>query len=227
MTATRQKATNSRSVSASRKAAIASIQINWKKISPDGDRDERLAWIAAFLGIRSLDSLTDLSDAQLGAVAGEMKRLTGTPASVPARHAAFERIVSRDTPNRDNVVSCEFGRPDSQTAGTRRTIHLASHEQVYTLTKLQSYLEWDEAAVQAFINKRLLRDKFNFGTFTFRRLTFKQATNALLHIAAHRDLKRHTPPRPETPYPGRPGRPRRHKQIIPELKNMLGTDQRR
>jgi hypothetical protein len=223
-----QRAYKNRPASDSRSKAIASIQINWKKISPDGDRDERLAWIAAFLKLPGLGSLTDLTDAQLGAVAGEMKRLTGAaPASVPA---SKPRSPFRESENGGTVVEGDFGSANihrgvdtsNWSVGCITPTHLASHEQVYTLTKLQNHLEWDDAAAQKFINKRLLKGKFNFGTITFRRLTFKQATNAtnaLLHVAAHRDLKRRTPDKPVS-------RDAINK-YIPELKEVLGIDQRR
>lgn len=190
MAAARQRAFKVRSTaSGSRIAAIAAVQINWKKMMPDGDREDRLAWISEFLG-QEVHSLTDLTDQQLGAVAGEMKRLTGhtspTSQTTPTRLGAVSGV--------GKVVQGEFGRPSDENLGVQasglvdahQTIHLASTDQVYTLDKLASYIAWTEDHLNAFLHQR-------FKCSTFRMLTFKQAnscTTALLRIAAHRDLKK-------------------------------------
>jgi hypothetical protein len=205
-----------RKSSFNRNAAIAAIQISWKKISPDGDRDERLAWIAEFLGRREVRSVTDLSDDQLGAVAGEMKRLTGQSAqprqtSVPSTSSAGS-----------NVVQAAFGRGSNAGRGDHETIHLASPEQVYTLDKLQKYLRWSQDDVFEFIKKRVLRGKArlspsipNFHMLTFRQAT--TATNALLHVAGHRDLKLRNG--------GKPVSRVELNKYIPILKRQLKIDQ--
>lgn len=191
MAAARQRAFNGRpTASGSRNAAIAAVQINWKKMSPDGDRDERLEWISEYLG-REVRSLTDLTDQQLGAVAGEMKRLTGRQTAVGSQQNAEARTsVRADHSTSANVVNGNFDRvPDNDqrtTIDDRSTIHLASHEQVFTLGKIAGHLAWPDADLSSFLKKRFKCDKF-------RMLTFHQATSAtnmLLKIAAHRDLKK-------------------------------------
>ncbi|HEV7700514.1 MAG TPA: hypothetical protein VGO43_09835 [Pyrinomonadaceae bacterium] len=166
-----------------RSRAYAAININWKLISPDGDRDERLAWITEYLGLReSLTSLTDLTDDQLGAVAGEMKRLTGQSSQTAQRKYEKTHIPELS----GNVVAGDFGRDrDEIRSQDHETIHLASTEQIYTIEKLMAHIGWGKAA------------KFNYliqrhGAGTPKLLTFAKATkavNALLHIAGHQDLK--------------------------------------
>jgi len=175
-----------------RNSAIASIQINWKAMSPDGDRDERLAWISEFLG-REVGSLTDLTDYQLGSVAGEMKRLTGQTrqTSQPSRTSTSRTTStpSRATAIVDNVIEVDFsGRPSSKNLdakGDGETVFLSSPELVYTLEKLLSYIGWNDDQRIPFMVKR-------FGTENLKMLTFKKATvavNTFLRIAAHQDLK--------------------------------------
>lgn len=170
-----------------RSRAYAAINICWKQMTGGTDRDERLAWITEFLDRdRPLGSLSDLTDEQLGLVAGEMKRLTGNapPQRQPRRSAAAD----------GNVVRANFGRESNTRPERRETVFLASREQVFTLEKLQEYLGWQDADVQAYLAKRF---KWTAAIgkatgFSFTLLTFKQATavtNALLHIAAHTFLK--------------------------------------
>ena len=212
MAAARKQAFNGRSTaSGSRNAAIAAVQINWKKMSPDGDRDERLEWISEYLG-REVHSLTDLTDQQLGAVAGEMKRLTGQPTRQRTRANGV-----------DNVVRGDFDR-DSANSGRSSTVFLASHEQVHTLEKLRNHMGWNQNDVFEFIKKRVLRGKAklaatvpNFPMLTFRQAT--TATNVLLHIAGHRDLKKLNG--------GKPVSRTELNKYIPHLKAELRIDQRR
>ncbi len=192
----------------SRNGAIAAVQINWKKMSPDGDRDERLAWVSEFLD-REVHSLTDLTDQQLGAVAGEMKRLTGTPSTV----------VSRKFPSSGNVVEGNFDRNDAklQTPNSQTTF-LASEDQIFTLDKLQQYLGWPAESMAGFIRNQLRI----VSKASFRQLTFKQATKAtmiLLKIAGHRDLKKRNG--------GKPVSRTELNKYIPHLKAELRIDQRR
>ncbi|QQS31870.1 MAG: hypothetical protein IPM50_09270 [Acidobacteriota bacterium] len=204
MPATRKKTFN-------RGKAIAAVQICWKQISPDGDRDERLAWISEFLD-REVFSLKDLTDEQLGAVAGEMKRLTGQTAAARSKPARPVTSVS------GNVVAGNFGRgetrPDrSQDDRESQTVFLASDEQVYTLDKLDAYIGWPSDDRAKFLTKR-------FKTTNFRRLTFKQATSAtnmLLHIAAHKDLKRRSGA-------DQPVSRTEINKYIPKLKSILSID---
>lgn len=209
-----------KSASAWRPAAYASINANWKKMFPDGDREERLAWVAEYLNLRNLDTLTDLTDDQLGAVAGEMKRLVGIGASRSWHKAGPAMDVD------SNVVQGDFGRErdaDRPGADDNEIIHLASPEQVYTLDKLQSYLSWSQSDVFEFIKKRVIRGRARFSgpIPNFKLLTFRQATtatNALLHIAAHRDLK------VRKGYDKKVSRAEVDK-YIPLLKQQLGIDQ--
>lgn len=226
MAAARQRAFNGRSTaSGSRNAAIAAVQINWKKMSPDGDRDERLEWISEYLG-REVHSLTDLTDQQLGAVAGEMKRLTGTQAAVDSRQPQRVRTASDSDRVPGNVVdiNANVHRANvnnenwSVSGEDPTTIHLASHEQIHTLGKLQEYLQWSEDSMAGFIRNHLrIASKASF-----RQLTFKQATKAtmiLLNIAGHRDLKKRNG--------GKPVSRAELNKYIPLLKAELRIDQRR
>lgn len=190
-----------------RNSAYAAININWKKMFPDADRDDRLAWIAEYLGLKSVDSLTGLSDQQLGAVAGEMKRLTGTPAREQQRPAAAARS--------GNVVHGNFGRESKTQPRDSETIFLASHEQVFTLTKLDAHIKWTEGHRKAYLEQR-------YKCSSFPMLTFKQANKvitAFLRIAAHNDLK--------TRKGGGPVSRQELNKYIPILKEHLGIDQKR
>jgi hypothetical protein len=194
--------------SQSRSKAYAAINICWKQISPDGDREERLAWVAEYLGLDDLESLTDLSDEQLGDVTGELKRLTGS--------AARRTSQVRQPMSNSNVLHAEFRREsDGPRSGETETIFLASEEQVYTLEKLDAYIGWMPEERDRFLRKR-------FKGQNFRRFTFKQATaatNVMLRIAAHKDLRL-----------GRAdGEPITRVEInkyIPKLKAKLSIDQR-
>lgn len=168
-----------RKSSFNRSAAIAAIQISWKKISPGGDRDERLAWIADYLRIDELESVTDLTDAQLGSVAGEMKRLTG--------HTSQPRQTSttRASSPGSNVVAGNFDRETDGGRGDHETIHLASPEQVFTLEKISDYMKLTVPEREGLFKRR--RWPQSFRMLTFRQAT--EATNLLLHVAAHQDLK--------------------------------------
>lgn len=196
-----------------RNSAIASIQINWKAMSPDGDRDERLDWISEFLGCE-VGSLTDLTDYQLGSVAGEMKRLTGQ-----SRQTSQPSTTStpRTTSTSSNVVHANFGRPHSQNVDAQgETVFLSSPELVYTLEKLLSYIGWNDDQRIPFMVKR-------FGTENLKMLTFKKATSAVntfLRIAAHQDLKKRKGE-------GKPVSRDEVNKYMPMLKEQLGIDQRK
>jgi hypothetical protein len=208
--------------SGSRNAAYAAISINWKQMRPDlyytdESRDERLEWIGKFLGIKNLESMTDLSDDQLGAVAGEMKRLTGHAAS-PKPQAPSPKAKAAV----DNVVAGHFGG-DRHTQvitddldGNGETIFLSSAEMVYTLEKLLEYIAWTPDHRESFLISR-------FGTSNLRMLTFKKAkvaVNTFLRIAAHRDLKvRNGADKPVSR--------KAIDKYIPALKRELGIDQRK
>jgi len=194
-----------RSHSAWRPAAYASINVNWKKMFPDGDRDERLAWIGEYLGVNDLASMTDLTDDQLGAVAGEMKRLTGQPSS------KFQVPGSKS----GNVVRGDFGQHrDSAGGGKSETVFLSSPEMVYTIEKLITYCEWGPQAAESFLYTR-------YSVRSVRMLTFDKAKavlNQFLHIAAHRDLKKRNGQ--DTPVSRK-----EINKYIPLLKQQLRIDQ--
>jgi hypothetical protein len=203
-----------------RNGAYAALNINWKQMYPDlseaDSREERLAWICEYLGLKNLRSTTDLSDEQLGSVVGEMKRLTG--------HGAGDRSVAvvRKPRLQGNVVRADFGRSDDTPIDDGEVVHLASREQVYTLDKLQTHLGWAQRDVFEFIRKRVLRGKARLSGSVpaFHMLTFRQATtavNALLHVAGHRDLK--------TRNGGKPVSRKDLDKYIPILKRELKIDQ--
>lgn len=205
MAAARQKAFSS----SSRNAAYASISVNFKKMFPDADRQDRLDWIGEYLGYigtHTLDSMSSLTDEQLGAVAGEMKRLTGTS----GQQSAFS---GQQKPIGSNVVQGDFGKASSGD-GDGETVFLSSPEMVYTLEKLIAYIGWSADHMTTFFRARFDTDKLRMLTFPKAR----KAVNALLHIAAHRDLKKQkggdTPvSRAETT------------RYIPALKRKLQIDQ--
>ncbi|HQZ81613.1 MAG TPA: hypothetical protein PLR83_00205 [Pyrinomonadaceae bacterium] len=181
-----------------RTKAYAAINICWKQLAgregSEADREARLSWITEFLDLANpLGSLSDLSDEHLGLVAGELKRLTGYTDPKP-----IQSYVPRKRAEAGNVVRAHFGQGKSGTQPRpRETVFLSSHEQVYTLDKLQRYLTWSDADVQKYLAKRFPWASAIAAspTLSYKRLTFRQATalvNALLHIAAHRDLKRRT-----------------------------------
>lgn len=203
-----------------RKDAYAAININWKQISPDGDRDERLAWISSYLG-HEITSLTELTDDQLGAVAGEMKRLTGRSADAPVRIAGSSSDTSGRNRNPSNVIDGQFGTPEEPALRARvpaapvesEVVHLATPEQVYTLTKLIDHIGWGQVSIGNYFTRR-------YGTAKLAMLTFAKAnaaTNALLHVAAHRDLKKRKGG-------DKPVSRAEINKYIPILKEQLGID---
>lgn len=191
----------------SRNKAYAAINISWKKMRPDmafADKDEirdqRLAWMAQFLGLKSLDSTKDLSDNQIGLVLEEMRRMTGEakPAS-PARPYFKGKALP-------------FGVVESTPSSGAEIIHLASNEQIYVLEKLEAYIGWTTEQRENYLQPRFKRRNF-------RTLIFKQATALtmqMLNIAAHKDLKAQGKEKIS--------RAQTAKQI-PILKKKLGIDQ--
>lgn len=215
-----QKAFKKRSTD-SRRSAIAAIQICWKKMRPDLshdkelDREERLAWIAQYLGLKKLGSITDLSDTDLFSTAGRMKELTGSskPQPRPARKPVERLTVSGGAeiiqfPGTRNVVDLE-----PAAGGGADVDHSATPEQIYTLEKLHTYIGWSAEGMAKFMKAR-------FKTEVFQMLRYKQAhalTMLLLNIAAHQDLKKLDPSasvsRADTA------------KYIPKLKRKLRIDQ--
>jgi hypothetical protein len=184
MAAARKRAVNAHSMEPVwRKKAYGAINICFKQMFPDADRDERLAWISDSLGLSELRSTKDLSDAQLGSIAGRLKELTGVASSPRSQ---VPRPKSGEP--QGNVVRGDFGRgshASESPKGDTLTVFLASAEQVYTLEKLAAHIKWTEEQRAEYLRKR-------YRCTAFRMLTYDQAkkvVNAVLHIAAHRNLK--------------------------------------
>lgn len=182
-----------------RKKAYAAINITWLQIRPDLKfedkgtiREERLAWVASFLGLKKLDSTMDLSDEQLGLVLDEMRKRSGTRTFITAAQsldihkrqaelvAAGKLKVIELLPKREgNVVNlAQFKKQ-----------HYASNEQKYTLIKIINHLGWTDEATRDFLVKR------KFGE-SIEKLAFKKAnrlTMILLNSAADKELRRVLP----------------------------------
>lgn len=175
MSTARNRAFNQRSMSPqSRNGAYAAMNIMWLQMRPDLQwetkdviREERLVWIAEFLGLkRGLKSTTTLTDKQIGVVLEEMRRLTGSVPKAPAKTRAAN-IVEFPNPNGADVI------------------HLASEEQQFTVRKIIEFLGWNVERTEEF-----LRDRFNCPNVAM--LRFEKANSLmmiLLNIAAHADLK--------------------------------------
>ncbi len=127
-------------------------------------------------GRRTIKSLTDLSDDELGMILDKM-RGSGSALSAPKKAVAggskFVPVI---------VAKTEAASP----IGGAEIMHLASSEQVFTLEKLQAHIEWTSEQTANYLSKRFKRTGF-------RTLLFEQAnrlTIQMLNIAAHRDLKK-------------------------------------
>lgn len=181
MSTARKYAVNNRSMSAeSRRSAYGKINILWKQMRPDLHfetkdivREERLAWIASFLGLKRLESTTTLTDGQIGKVLDEMQKMSGQ---------ASIKTQKSNTKFQNNVI---FGNPEKVSSNGADVIHLTSKEQLFTLEKLETYLGWTAERREKYLKPR-------FKAVSFQMLKFAQA-NALmiqmLNIAAHKDLK--------------------------------------
>lgn len=168
----------------SRRKMLAAIHIQWKQLRPDLHhsedemRDERLAFITDTLKLRRpLESLSDLTDRQLGLVLDAFKGLRAQPA-LPNCEAKVNTAMS---------PVCKFPRPVAATpeSGGAEVIHTASIEQIYTIHKLLNYLGWTTEFQKSFIKQRFKRDSPTF-------LRPKQAHSLiriLMNIACSRDLK--------------------------------------
>lgn len=159
-------------VKSPRSGMIAAIQIEWKNLRRDlhGDqealREERLIWITNFLGLkRHLNSITALTDGQLGLVLDELRRLTNAPR--PSAQTAVAKVLP-------------YGE------GGAQIIHMSSEEQLFTIEKLLKFIGWTEIDKAKYLKPR-------FRATTERMLTHKQCNSFLMHllnIAAHKDLKK-------------------------------------
>ncbi len=206
MSTARKYNANQRSMSRqSRNGAYAALNILFKQMRPDLDledkdtiRAERLKWIKNFLGLRKLESTTDISDPQIGRVLEEMRRLTGK-----ANESAFRKIhkipestdlvsiIPHDVRQRAKLRQEELIAEGKLVryeppAGGAEIFHLSSPEQRFTLRKLEDYLGWTPERRANFLKPR-------FKATTFEMLRFDQATALtiqMLNIAAHRDLKK-------------------------------------
>lgn len=176
MTAARKNSFNQRSMSVqSRNSAYAAINILWLQMrhdlrfeSKDVIRDERMTWIAGFLGLKKLDSTKDLSDRQIGFVLEEMRRLTG--------QASKQQKAPQNSEISNNPIN---------SAKPADVIHLASEEQVFTINKLVGAIGWSEEGFRDFLFRKFRRRSPQM-------LTFKNATALtmiLLNIAADKELR--------------------------------------
>lgn len=123
---------------------IAAVQIIWKQIRVDlhGDeealRAERLIYITEVLSLkRPLSSIRTLSDAQLGRVLDAMRRLQTQP-----------RLTGYTRPALVEPAQPETGA---------EVIHLASAEQVFTINKLLTHLDWTPEYQKTFLHRRFKR----------------------------------------------------------------------
>ena len=182
MSTARKYAANQRSMSPdSRRNAYAAINISWMQMRPDlrfeakdAVREERLAWIASFLGLRSLGSTTDLSDKQIGLILDEMRKMTGAK---PQRTAKLSAT---------NVVRlADYKNPPIAESTNAEIKHLAGEVQIYTINKLVAAIHWSDEGFKEF-----LFNKFKVRSLPM--LTFKKAnalTMILLNIAADKELR--------------------------------------
>lgn len=165
----------------SRNNAYAAININWQQMRPDlrfepADviRDERLAWIANFLGLKKLDSTTELSDKQIGLLLDEMRRMTGR---APKQTAA----PLTDT----NVVQFPNQQRRTTELGDAEVVHLAGEAQIFTINKIVGFIGWSEEHFREFLFNRFRRR-------SPRLLKFKECNSLmmiLINIAADKDLR--------------------------------------
>lgn len=157
-----------------RSRMIAAINIKFRQVRRDlkyateGEiREERLAFITDALRLkRQLDSMRGLTDRQLGLVLDALGRLETQPA-LP------------------NSAATPAPQPTGETA---EVIHLASAEQVHTISKLLDFLNWREEARENFIKQRFQRTSPAM-------LSQKQAQSLvmiLLYIAARRAVNSRT-----------------------------------
>lgn len=161
----------------SRRKAYASLNILWLQMRPDlrfesknDVREERLAWIAGFLGLKNLASTTKLTDGQIGFVLDEMRRMTGTIKPAPK-----ELPDSNVVHSSGNIVNLKQFKQQ----------HYASEEQKFTLRKIIAHLGWSENGVKDFLQKR------KFGE-SIEKISFKKANSLmiiLLNIAADKELR--------------------------------------
>ncbi len=171
-----------------RNGAFAAINIKWLQMRPDlrfedrnTVRDERLAWVAAFLGLPKLASLTDLTSDQIGIVLDEMNRLSG---GRPTNYAA--KPVQRDVKPSAKVVNiADYRQPNQPEAADAQITHLSGEAQIFTINKLVAAIGWSDEHFREFLFSKFRRR-------SPRMLTFKQCnslTMILLNIAADKDLR--------------------------------------
>jgi hypothetical protein len=182
---------------------ISAIHIKWKKLRPDlrhdndALRDERLAFITDTLKLkRTLNSMRELTNRQLGLVLDAMTRLESQP-QLPDE--SFRRASAN---------------PKSE-AEEGQVIHLASSEQVHVIHKLLDYLGWGTEAREKFIKQR-------FNRSTPAMLSPKDAHSLimiLLYIAAARSIK-------ERGNAGKRVSRAQINAEIPALKERLGIDRK-
>lgn len=174
------KKSNVNPVSAHRQKLTAAVQIEFSKrlahLADDKDeqRAARLADITRILNLsRPCESITDLTDKQLGLLLDDLRAGQTSPSSTVKnpknRFAARPRaVVTEPLP-----------------VGGAEIIHLASKEQVFTLEKIVGFIGWKDEQRDEFLLKRYRNAKFAMLTHG----KANSAINILLRIAAQKDLK--------------------------------------
>ncbi len=172
----------------SRNGAYAAINIKWLQMRPDLRfenkeiiREERLAWIASFLRLPTLDSLTNLTSDQIGLVLDEMNRMTGARQT---NHAGRES--ERTTKSTGKVVNiADYRQPLAAEPTEAEITHLSGEAQIFTINKLVGAIGWSDEGFRDFLFKKFRRR-------SPRMLTFKNCnslTMILLNIAADKELR--------------------------------------
>lgn len=192
----------------SRSKAYGKINILWKQMrsdlrfeDKDTIRDERLTWIAEFLGLKKLDSTTKLSDKQIGLVVEEMMRLTGQAPKT-------RQNAPKSQPS--GILSVV----ETSSTGGAEIIHLTTPEQLFTLEKLEAHIGWTVEQRENYLKPRFKRTNF-------RTLKFAQANALIMQlmtIGTQKDLKLILGP-------GNSISREEIKKYIPILKKKLEIDQ--
>jgi hypothetical protein len=208
-----QKPFNRHSMSIqSRNKSYGVINILWNKMRPDLRfedkemiREERLAWIAEFLGLNKLESTKSLTDAQIGRVLDEMKRLTGQP--VKTRQNA----TMPQPPTHSGIL----GVVQTSASGEAEILHLTTPEQLFTLEILEAHIGWTVQQRENYLKPRFNRTSFQ----TLKVAQANSLTMQLLTIAAQKDLKSILGPNVKISR-------QQISKYIPTLKKQLGIDQK-
>jgi hypothetical protein len=171
MPAARQARQTDAPQSPGRAKMIAAVHIEWKKLRPDLHLDdeslraERLVFVQDALKLKKpVSSLRVLSNAQLGRVLDAMRRLRAQP-----------RLGGYAPPL----------KPEIAPATGAEIFHLASAEQVFTISKLFDYLDWTLEFQKRFISRRFKREK----PALLSPSNAHALIRILINIACSRDIK--------------------------------------